>query len=84
MNQGGEHEPGRATSRVSSKGQVMLPLEIREALGIRRGDVLAFRADGQEAVITKVAPLDTGWHRALQNTLEEWHSPEDEEAFRDL
>lgn len=29
-------------------------------------------------------PFDKAYHAALSATLEEWHSPEDDEAFRDL
>jgi hypothetical protein len=29
-------------------------------------------------------PFDAPWHDALTTTLEEWNSPEDDEAFRDL
>lgn len=33
----------------------------------------------------KLRPSDREWHQALFATLaEEWNSPEDEEAFRDL
>ncbi len=29
-------------------------------------------------------PFDAAWHEAVAATLEEWHSPEDDGAFRDL
>jgi len=34
--------------------------------------------------IVRVAPFDAAYHAAVAETLEEWASPEDEEAFGDL
>ena len=34
-----------SSAKVSSKGQVVIPQDIREALGIRAGDVLEFVLD---------------------------------------
>ncbi len=43
--------------RVTSKGQVTIPLEVREALGIRPGADVRFEMDGDGARL-KVAPED--------------------------
>jgi AbrB family looped-hinge helix DNA binding protein len=40
-------------SRITSKGQVTVPVEIRRKLGLRRGDNVEFRDKGTEAVITR-------------------------------
>ena len=32
----------------------------------------------------RLPPLDREWLAALETTLSEWNSPEDDEAFRDL
>ena len=40
-------------SRMTSKGQVTVPVEIRRKLGLRRGDRVEFRDQGAEAVITR-------------------------------
>ena len=41
-----------SSAKVSSKGQVVIPQELREALGIRAGDVLDFSlADGGSIVV---------------------------------
>ena len=45
--------------RVTSKGQVTIPLEVREALGIRPGADVRFEMDGDGARL-KVAPEDAG------------------------
>ena len=39
---------------VTSKGQVTIPKEIRDALGIGEGDKVIFLFDGETAVIKKV------------------------------
>lgn len=71
------------TARVSSKGQVTIPLRVRRALGIGEGDVLVFTVGVQGKVtlqrLTSDEELD-----ALSATFEEWGSPEDDEAYRDL
>ena len=56
------------TSKVTSKGQVTLPKKLPDQLDVRPGDTL----------------VDAKWHAALAEILDEWNSPEDDEAFRDL
>ena len=73
-------------SKVTTKGQVTIPKEVRERLQVHAGDLIAyeFQEDGL-VVVRKVEPFDAGWHRALSTTLaDEWNSPEDVEAFDDL
>ncbi len=46
-----------STSRVTTKGQVTLPKEIRDALGVRSADRVAFEIDGDEKkIVIKKAP----------------------------
>ena len=73
-------------SKVTSKGQVTLPKVIRDKLHVRPGDTLAYELRPEGAfTVRKLQPLDREWYEALSTTLgEEWNSPEDEEAFRDL
>lgn len=35
----------KATSRISSRGQIVIPIEIRKTLGLTEGDELTFRID---------------------------------------
>ena len=73
-------------SKITTKGQVTIPKEVRERLQVRAGDVIAyeFQENGQ-VVVRKMEPFNAGWHRALSTTLaDEWNSPEDAEAFDDL
>jgi len=39
---------------------------------------------GEKATLSRIEPFDASFHAALSTTLDEWNSPEDEEAFRDL
>lgn len=71
-------------SRVSAKGQVTIPAGIRSALGVGPGDLIAYELEGDRVRLRKVEPFDAAYHAAVAETLQEWNSPEDEEAFRDL
>jgi len=71
-------------SRLSSKGQVTIPVEIREKLRLEPGDTVIYEIEGDRAVLRRAEPFDIAYHAALTGTLDEWASPEDEEAFRDL
>lgn len=72
------------TSKVTSKGQITIPAEVRKQLQIETGDVLAYELVKGGVQLRKVQAVDAEWHAALSQTLAEWNSPEDEEAFRDL
>jgi hypothetical protein len=39
---------------------------------------------GKKVVLKRIEPFDATFHTALSETLVEWSSPEDEQAFRDL
>ena len=71
-------------ARLTSKGQVTVPKQVRTQLHLEPGDLLSYEVEGDEVRMRKVGRLDAAWHRALSGTLEEWNSPEDAEAFRDL
>ena len=40
-------------ARVSSKGQVTVPKVVREALGVKEGDEIVFRVEGNRAVLAR-------------------------------
>ncbi|MGB8665735.1 MAG: AbrB/MazE/SpoVT family DNA-binding domain-containing protein [Serratia inhibens] len=72
------------TVTLSSKSQVVLPSEVRKALGLRPGDKLIIEAHGDHAVVRK-APADdlealqryvsdvwVGYAEELERARDEW------------
>lgn len=74
----------KKTSRLSSKGQVTIPREIRAALQLEAGDLVAYDLKDGKAILRRAEPFDAAYHSALSETLEEWSSVDDDKAFRDL
>lgn len=70
----------RLTSKVSSKAQTVIPREVRERLGLKPGDLLAYRYTKSGVVIEKCASVEDDPFAAFT----EWASPEDDEAYSDL
>ncbi len=71
-------------SRLSSKGQVTIPKAVREELGLEPGDLVAYVVGDGGVRLERVEPFDAAYHAAISEALEEWASPEDDEAFGDL
>lgn len=42
-----------AAARVTSKGQVTVPKAVRDALGIKEGDEVLFRVEGNRAILAR-------------------------------
>ena len=73
------------TSKLTTKSQATIPGKIRKLLGLKPGDSVAFEIEqGQKVVIRKATPVDFEFAFALEGTLSEWFSKNDEEAYRDL
>lgn len=72
-------------AKISSKGQVTVPAEVRKTLQLKTGDTLAWEVqeDGKISV-RRIEPIDVDYISALSGTLSEWSSAEDEKAYRDL
>ena len=71
-------------SKLSSKGQVTIPKDVRKAIGLKPGDLVSYEVQDGIVILQRAEPFDAAFHAALSSTLEEWSSPEDDEAFRDL
>ena len=71
-------------SKLSTKGQVTIPANIRKAIGIEPGDLISYELQGKSIKLKRIEPFDAAYHTSVSETLEEWNSPEDEEAFSDL
>ena len=41
-------------SKISKKGQIVIPKEIREKLGFHEGDVVVFKMEGKEVILEKI------------------------------
>lgn len=74
-----------AVAKITSKGQTTIPQNVRAALKVGAGDLIAWEigSDGS-ATVRRVQPLDIEYLKAVQGTLSEWASAEDEAAYRDL
>jgi len=71
-------------SRISPKGQITLPKTVRAAIGAEPGDTVVYEIEGSVVRLRRVDPFDVEFHEALERTLDEWASAEDEAAFGDL
>ena len=71
-------------SKISKKGQVTIPKIVRESLRARPGDWIEYEVQDNVIQLRRVEPFDRTFHAVLSDTLTEWASAEDEEAFRDL
>ena len=71
-------------SRITSRGQTTIPKRIRERANLLAGDVIAFEIEGTHVVLRKIASERDHYLRGLSEGLNEWGSPEDEAAWRDL
>ena len=72
------------TSKLSSKGQITLPREVRRALDAQASDRIAYEVEGNVVRLMRLEHFDAAFHAALSSTLDEWATEADEEAFRDL
>lgn len=75
----------RAISRVTSKGQATIPAQVRAKLNLKPGDSVIFEESKAGAIyLRKAEPLDVEFLSALQGTLSEWNSENDDKAYGDL
>ena len=72
-------------SKLSSKSQITLPKKVREAAGLHPGDAVIYEVQKNGVIeIKRIDPFDVSFHAALSKTMDEWTTPQDEAAFRDL
>jgi antitoxin PrlF len=46
-----------AAARLTTKGQITIPKPVREALGLKEGDAVVFRVEGERAVLARTPDL---------------------------
>jgi antitoxin PrlF len=67
------------TSRTTSKARTTIPRQVREALGLREGDELAYGIERGRVVVTARLPAHDPFP-----TFGEWASANDRRAYRYL
>ena len=73
------------SARLTSKYQATIPKEIREHLHLESGDEILYELLPDNTVLVrKTSPLDLDYLQALNSTMNEWESEEDEQAYKDL
>ena len=74
-----------AVAKITAKGQTTIPQDVRAAMKVGSGDLIAWEVDaGGTATVRRVQPLDLDYLRAVQGTLGEWAGADDDEAYRGL
>ncbi len=73
-----------ASSRLTQKYQTTIPAKIRRLLGLQSGDIISFDLKEGDVILKRATPLDVAFAKAVEGTLSEWASDEDEQAYRDL
>ena len=74
-----------AITKITAKGQTTVPREVRAALKSKPGDMIAWEVEANGRVaVRRVQPLDIEYLKAVQGTLSEWQTAEDEKAYAKL
>ncbi len=71
-------------ARITSKGQMTIPKRVRTAAGLDTGDVVAFEMEGARVSFRKISLGEDGYLKGAADTVAEWGSAEDDDAWRDL
>lgn len=72
-------------AKISSKGQVTIPADVRKKMHLETGDTVAWESSDDGRIwVRRIEPLDLDYLSAVSGTLSEWNSSEDDEAYRDL
>jgi len=70
--------------RITSKGQMTIPKRVRQAAHLAEGDVLTFIVENETVTLRELLSDDDAYLSGVQETLGEWMSAEDENAWRAL
>ena len=69
-------------SKLTEKYQVTIPADVRQALGLKKGDVVAFDIAKGEVRLRRATQVDLAYAQAVSGTLSEWDSKADEHTLR--
>lgn len=74
-----------STAKLTSKSQASIPVAVRERLGLKPGDFIAYElSDDGDVRLRKARPVDYAFASAVAAALTEWGSDADEQAYADL
>ncbi len=73
-----------ATSKLTQKYQATIPAPVRKLLHLQAGDAVAFDIEDNVVHLRKAKNIDLAFAQSLEATLNEWNSPEDEQAYHEL
>ena len=71
-------------AKIRTGGRTTIPKRVREVANLKAGDTLSFEVQSDHLVVRKAASVQDAYLDGLSRTLDEWNSPEDEKAWRDL
>jgi antitoxin PrlF len=72
-------------SRLGARSQTTIPKPVRDKLGLRPGDTIAYELEPDGRVVLQKNPkLSKTYLQFLDRLFAEWVSPEDAEAFDGL
>ncbi len=71
-----------AATKMSTKGQIVIPKQLREKLGLQPGDPLVMAVDGNRLVLRKITLDDL--LQESQHNYREGKTLSHEETFKDL
>lgn len=74
----------QTNSQLIHHNQVTMPDQVLQALNLQEGDAVVFVCDQAGVHLRKAPPIDATFTEALQDTLSEWDSAADDEAYADL
>ncbi|ABL65669.1 AbrB/MazE/SpoVT family DNA-binding domain-containing protein [Chlorobium phaeobacteroides] len=69
---------------ITSKGQTTIPASIRKAVKLEEGDRVLFEVKEDYVIMRKIKLPADDYLKNISSTLNEWLSPEDEEARSEL
>lgn len=69
-------------SKLTSKGQTVIPASIRQHLGLKPGDVIRYHVKSGRVELEKLMPIET--REEPSAAFQEWNSVEDDLAFGEL
>lgn len=72
-------------AKLTSKFQATIPKEVRKTLRLKAQDQIVYEiTEDNEVILRKATPLDLDYLEALNFTLSEWNTVEDDEAYKNL